>query len=123
MSVMKCMALAGILSAALAASTVQGIAQTQGREIILAYNLTGDALVFRVPTGGCTTERSFKVEVRRSARSVDVNLVRTVPDDCKGFFLDGTEVSYALPSLGLNSGDNIQVRNRIGRGVVVPSSI
>jgi hypothetical protein len=123
MSVMKNLVMTGAVLASVVAFAAPGIAQTQGREVIHSFNVSDDSLVFRVPTGGCTTEQSFRVDVQRSRQTANVSLVRTVPDDCKGFFVDGTEVSYPLNRIGVNPGDTIQVRNRFGSGLLSPSRL
>ncbi len=84
-----------------------------GPESVLAFHATGQALVFRVETGGCTTAGDFHVDVQRSGREVSVSLDRQRPDHCKGWFPEGTEIAIPYGDVGLRAADRIRLVNAV----------
>jgi hypothetical protein len=80
----------------------------------MAFRATGQELVFRVPTGGCTTVGDFRVDVRRSGHDVSLSLARQRPDDCKGRFPAGVEISIPYGDVGLQTADRIRLVNSVG---------
>lgn len=82
-------------------------------EAVMAFQATGHALVFRVPTGGCTTVGDFHVDVQRSGREVSLSLERQRADTCKGWFPAGTEISIPYGDVGLQTGDRISLVNSV----------
>jgi hypothetical protein len=83
-------------------------------EAVMAFRATGQELVFRVPTGGCTTAQDFRVDVQRSGRDVSLSLARQRPDDCKGRFPAGIEISIPYGDVGLQTADRIRLVNSVG---------
>lgn len=82
-------------------------------EVVLSFRATGDELVFRVPTGGCTTVGDFHVDVLRSGHEVSLSLARQRPDTCKGRFPAGVEISIPYGDVGLQTADRIRLVNRV----------
>jgi hypothetical protein len=80
-------------------------------ESVMAFRATGQQLVFRVPTGGCTTVADFHVDVQRSGREARVSLTRQRRDSCKGWFPEGVEISFAYGDVGLQRADRVQLVN------------
>ena len=80
----------------------------------MSFRATGQELVFRVPTGGCTTVGDFHVDVQRSGREVLLSLERLRPDHCKGRFPAGIEISIAYGDVGLQAADRIRLVNSVG---------
>lgn len=83
-------------------------------EVVLSFRATGHELVFRVPTGGCTTVGDFHVDVLRSGHEVSLSLARQRPDDCKGRFPAGIEISIPYGDIGLQTSDRIRLVNAVG---------
>jgi hypothetical protein len=82
-------------------------------EAIMAFRTTGHELVFRVPTGGCTTAQDFRVDVQRSGHDVRLSLARQRPDDCKGRFPAGIEITIPYGDVGLQTADRIRLVNSV----------
>jgi len=82
-------------------------------EVVLSFRATGQELVFRVPTGGCTTVGDFHVDVLRSGHEVSLSLARQRPDDCKGRFPAGIEISIPYGDVGLQTADRIRLVNSV----------
>jgi hypothetical protein len=82
-------------------------------EVVMSFRATGQELVFRVPTGGCTTAGDFHVDVHRSGHDVSLSLARQRPDHCKGWFPAGIEISIAYGDVGLQTADRIRLANSI----------
>ncbi len=83
-------------------------------EVVMSFRATGHELVFRVPTGGCTTVGDFHVDVQRSGREVSLSLARERPDPCKGRFPEGVEISIRYGDVGLQTADRIRLVNAVG---------
>jgi hypothetical protein len=79
----------------------------------MAFRATGQELVFRVPTGGCTSARDFRVDVARSSQDVSLSLARQRPDHCKGRFPEGIEISIPYGDVGLRAADRIRLVNAV----------
>ena len=82
-------------------------------DTVMAFRATGQELVFRVPTGGCTSAEDFRVEVERSDHDVSLSLARQRPDDCKGRFPAGIEISIPYGDVGLQTADRIRLVNAV----------
>lgn len=82
-------------------------------EVVLSFRATGQQLVFRVPTGGCTTVGDFHVDVLRSGHEVSLSLARQRPDPCKGRFPAGIEISIPYGDVGLQAADRVRLVNRV----------
>jgi hypothetical protein len=95
-----------------AAAQTPGDAQA-GPEPVLSFQATGQALVFRVETGGCTIASDFHVDVQRSGRDVSVSLDRQRPDHCKGWFPEGVEIAIPYGDVGLQAADRIRLVNAV----------
>ena len=94
------------------AAQTPGDAQA-GPEPVLSFQATGQALVFRVETGGCTIAEDFHVDVQRSGGEVSVSLDRQRPDHCKGWFPEGTEIAFPYGDVGLQAADRIRLVNAV----------
>lgn len=80
---------------------------------VMSFRATGHELVFRVPTGGCTTVGDFNVSVERSGQDVSLSLARQRPDTCKGRFPAGVEISIPYSDIGLQAADRIRLVNAV----------
>jgi hypothetical protein len=117
------MTAAAVFARALALSVLAiphtwAVAQSDGDrqprpEAVMSFRATGHELVFRVPTGGCTTVGDFHVDVQRSAHEVSLSLARQRPDPCKGRFPAGIEISIPYGDVGLQTADRIRLVNSV----------
>jgi hypothetical protein len=82
-------------------------------ESILEFRATGELLQFRVYSGGCTQAEHFHVRVERRDGQAELTLIRLVPDNCKGHFPQGTEISFGYDTVGLDRTDAIRLVNPI----------
>jgi hypothetical protein len=82
-------------------------------ETVMAFRATGQELVFRVPTGGCTTAGDFRLDVQRSGSAVSVSFARQRPDHCKGRFPEGIEIAIPYGDVGLQAADRIRLLNAV----------
>jgi hypothetical protein len=89
-------------------------------EVVMSFRATGQELVFRVPTGGCTTVGDFHVDVQRSGHDVSLSLARQRPDRCKGWFPAGIEISIPYGDVGLQAADRIRLVNNVGSQAAPP---
>jgi hypothetical protein len=111
---------AAAILAALSVSTTGATAQSDGDrqsrpEPVMSFRADGHELVFRVPTGGCTTVTDFQVGVQRSGRDVSLSLARQRPDTCKGWFPAGIELTIPYQDVGLQTADRIRLVNRVAQ--------
>jgi len=83
------------------------------QETVLSFRATGDTLRFRVPTGGCTSAEDFNLSVARTNGQAQVTLTRLVPDNCKGEFPGGTEITFRYDAIGLDRSDAVRLMNRV----------
>jgi hypothetical protein len=93
---------------------VTAYAQAEQPEHILGFRTIDNQIIFQVPSHGCTTKSSFDVHVMAlppNAGEVTVTLVRTKPDECKGFFREGTEIVFTRQELGLTSNVTVHPAN------------
>lgn len=103
-----------VLTMAPAWAAAQSDGDSQPRpEVVLSFRATGQELVFRVPTGGCTSVGDFHVDVLRSGHEVSLSLARQRPDDCKGRFPAGIEISIPYGDVGLQTTDRIRLVNSV----------
>ena len=103
-----------VLAIAPAWAAAQSDRDSQPRpEVVLAFRATGHELVFRVPTGGCTTVGDFHVDVLRSGHEVSLLLARQRPDPCKGQFPAGIEISIPYGDVGLQTADRVRLVNAV----------
>jgi hypothetical protein len=82
-------------------------------ESVLAFRATGELLLFRVSSGGCTIADHFRLGVKRRNGRVELTLTRLVPDICKGDFPNGTEIAFSYDAAGLDRTDVIRLLNPI----------
>jgi|HubBroStandDraft_4_1064222.scaffolds.fasta_scaffold15663_3 hypothetical protein len=100
--------------AGIVACCVTAYAQAEQPEPILGFRTIDNQIIFQVPSHGCTTKSSFDVHVTGlppNAKEVTITLVRTKPDECKGFFRDGTEIVFTRQELGLTSNVTVHPAN------------
>jgi hypothetical protein len=86
-------------------------------ETLMGFRVDGAALHFRVATGGCTTVDDFRLEVeprRPGTEHVTMLLRRVRADSCKGYFPDGTEITFDGTAHGIAPGQPMLVRNPFG---------
>ena len=68
---------------------------------LLGVPVVEDGLSFQVPTGGCTSKSSLQVRLQATNPGpVEIELVRVVPDECKGLFPEGINVVFTWTELG-----------------------
>jgi hypothetical protein len=97
----KCVA--ALVGAATAACTASHLFAQQV-EIPIEFRASGQNLVFRVNTHGCTHKSDFVVDIEPNQTSSDiivVTLVRLHPDRCKGLFREGKEINFTRQELRL----------------------
>ena len=83
-------------------------------EPVLRAVVTSESVRVTVPTRGCTTAKNFAVVVRNGPKNIyELSLRRTVPDPCKGFFPEGTDVTFKLDELGVPQGSNVILKNDV----------
>ena len=81
-------------------------------EPVLTWYEEDGALVARVASNGCTNASSFEPYVYMSTDWVaEVELVRTAPDPCRGFFPNGTLVSWTREELAIPESADIRLVN------------
>ena len=79
----------------------------------MSFRATGQQLVFRVPTGGCTSAGDFRVDVQRSGHDVRLSLARQRLDPCKGWFPEGVEISIPYGDVGLQRADRVRLASNV----------
>jgi len=82
-------------------------------ESVLDFRATGTELVFRVHSGGCTEAKHFQLDVKRREGRAEITLTRLVPDNCKGEFPEGIEITFRYAAAGLDRADVIRLVNPI----------
>jgi hypothetical protein len=85
----------------------------QAPEAVMAFRATGQELVFRVRTGGCTRAEDFRVAVERAGHDVSLSLARQRPDHCKGWFPEGIELSIPYADVGLQAADRVRLVSNV----------
>jgi hypothetical protein len=94
-------------------SVLAASARAQDVETPLEVRLEGEKVVFRVVSHGCTQKEDFVVRKDSHSpygeRGVILTLLRLRPDECRGFFRDGTEVAFSRQELGLPSEIRVRV--------------
>lgn len=93
-------------------SCTAALASAEDPDTILGFRTDGRSLVFRVATHGCTHKRDFIIDVvRPGASQVALTLRRLNPDECKGFFPRGEEISFTREEVGVPCDAEVLVRN------------
>jgi hypothetical protein len=86
-----------------------------GQEIesVMSFSSDAEKLVFQVATHGCTRKEDFKVEMSELVPNQwTITLVRLRPDECKGFFREGTQLVFRRGDLGIPQNASIRLSNR-----------
>ena len=91
----------------------QAEATRTAQDTVMSFRATGDALQFRVPTGGCTSADDFTLAIDRSAGQAQVTLTRQTPDNCKGNFPEGTEITISRSAAGLGGAEAVRLMNQL----------
>jgi hypothetical protein len=107
--------IAGAVLASAYGSVALGQSQSTlaGPEPVLSFRATGDTMRIRVHTGGCTSAENFSLAVERLSGLAQVTLTRQVPDNCKGNFPEGTEITFSYDAAGLDRADAIRLTNQL----------
>ena len=89
---------------------------------LLAAETTKTGISVTVPTGGCTKKDDFEISSRvlRRGKAI-VALRRSKPDDCKGNFPDGLELTFTWSELKLPEHSKVSFENRIDRSARRPA--
>ena len=99
------------LAFSLASAAMAGTSQV---ERVFEFRVKDTQLVFRVATGGCTEADDFKLrkEVNpKAAGTVKLTLIRLKPDSCKGYFPEGTKITFDRQKLGIPASAEIELKN------------
>ena len=99
------------LALSLASAATAGPSQV---ERVFEFRVKDTQLVFQVATGGCTEADDFKLrkEVNpKAAGSVKLTLIRLKPDRCKGYFPEGTKITFDRQKLGIPASAKIKLKN------------
>ena len=89
-------------------------------ETIMGIEIIDDLLKIRVPSGGCTTKDSLRINVIKGFTGVPpyfLEIYRVVPDSCRAFLPNGTVLEYKLPELGIEPFANFTLINKIGKSM------
>jgi len=95
--------------------------QRETGEIVLnSLSVKDGILSFGTETGGCTTKKSFRInigtvkDIAGKAKNYTLTIIRIVPDECKAFLPQGIFLEYDLEKdLGLKGYYTISVINMI----------
>lgn len=83
-------------------------------ERLIRFCIIDDAFVFVVASQDCTAKTAIRVGVvRAKAASYVLELSRSRPDMCKGFFPQGTRITFGRRELGLPDTAPVTVRNMV----------
>ncbi len=102
-------------------STTLSAGQRDKGEIVLkSLSIKNGKLSFETESGGCTTKKSFKINVE-SPKTGDgkltnyiITITRIAPDDCKGFLPEGVLIEYDMEKdLGIKGGCTVTVKNMV----------
>ena len=89
-----------VLLAAFAALSKLSIAQDRTTDRQLSVREGDKTVLVNVWTGGCTKREDFRIRKESIGREVTVILQRITPDNCKGFFPEGTWLEFRKEELG-----------------------
>ncbi|MEO1475707.1 MAG: hypothetical protein AAFS13_04940 [Pseudomonadota bacterium] len=83
---------------------------------VYAADVSGDTVAFTVSDNGCTDRGFFDVRVfSEDEDEFEVGVRRTRTDHCKVYDPDGTTFSWTFQELGIPSGAEVTVLNRVRR--------
>ena len=85
-------------------------------ESVIGVKIEKDELRVVVATGGCTEKPDFDVRIDRGNRpgqATFIALTRLRPDNCKGFFPGGKEISYKPSEFGVETTSGLILLNPI----------
>ena len=100
-----------VLAFALASAAMAGTSQI---EHVCEFQAKDTQLVFRVATGGCTEADDFKLRKAvnpKAAGTVKLTLIRLKSDRCKGYFPEGTKITFDLQKIGIPASARIKLKN------------
>lgn len=81
-------------------------------EPVLTWYVEDDALFVRAHSGGCTNESSFRPEVYLTPGWIaEVELKRTVRDQCEAFMPNGVLLRWTREQLGIPDTAEIELQN------------
>ena len=86
---------------------------------IMGLIIRRNAIVFQVPSSGCTTKGDFKVDVLESY-PVQLRLIRLNDDPCDAYEPLGTRIRFTYRELGIHRGQQIRVVNPLATVEVPP---
>ena len=89
-------------------------AGTSKVEHVCDFRVKDAQLVFRVATGGCTEADDFKLRKTvnpKAAGTVKLTLIRLKPDRCKGYFPEGTKITFDRQKIGVPASAKIELKN------------
>ncbi|MCW5724067.1 MAG: hypothetical protein KIS81_03825 [Maricaulaceae bacterium] len=81
---------------------------------ILGHRIvSGDILVVRVPSSGCTVRVDIEVQVTRRGDRRELTFRRVRDDYCDAHEPQGTELGFGFEELGVRSADQIVIMNPV----------
>ena len=112
--------LMSVISALYAGSVING-QQEKGEIVLKSLSVADGKIIFRTDTGGCTDEKSFRVNVKQVKGSsymkkphYTLTIERVVPDYCKGLFPGGVVIGIDLEKdAGLKGDYTVSVTNMV----------
>ncbi len=91
-----------------------------GEIVIKSLSVKDGKLSFVTDTGGCTTKKSFGINIETGKGIVKkvpnyiIKITRILPDECKAFFPEGIVIEYDLEKdLGIKGYYTISIKNMI----------
>tara|TARA_R110002072_G_scaffold121387_5_gene255139 strand:- start:1741 stop:2112 length:372 start_codon:yes stop_codon:yes gene_type:complete len=117
----RALALSGLLALG-ACSTVQRIPGVPGGDrndtnrletLLETRVVSGNILVIRVESNGCTQKADFELDVNRRSGGYAITVERTREDYCRAIVHGGVEIPYGFEELGIRSGSTVTVVNPI----------
>lgn len=85
-------------------------------ETIYSLSFANNSVQIQVESNGCTSEDDFLIQkyLDPSDGVVRLLFIRSRPDFCRAFLVEGVVVQFSKEDLGLNYDDEIRVENPFG---------
>ena len=84
---------------------------------IYGAEISGDKLLLRVPSNGCTDKDSFKTDIDLlEEQEYALKVTRVKDDNCKAFLPEGVSMEYGFEELRVPAGARITILNPLMRG-------
>ena len=86
---------------------------TVASEPLHGYSFNNLGITIVVRSGGCTSKKDFKANVKSKGKKKKVQFIRKNDDLCEGFYPYGKVINFSYKEMGLERGDNIQIINKM----------